>query len=369
MTLDRLRVLAFRAASHNLGTRLAAGDVAKAVGAVGIRDAKGSAILSLHARVEGVTGDRLDGALKGGELADVLSTRGTRTIVPVDDVGPFTLGTMPADEESLRARLKPFLPVLDQSGYTAIEAVELAKKVARKALADGPVDIGVLSGALTRALPELSPMCRGRCKVAHIETGLFDLVGESGVWRHEQMDGLRMYVPMKEPGSRKQARAELVRRYLRCYGPSTAADFAAWCGISRGDAARSLESAGTTEVAMGRYLLTEDVERYESPRKATGIRILPPHDPYLMDRDRATLVPDREVQKRVWRATPTDGLILAAGVPVASWRPKKKGKHLVLNVEPFAKMTKPTLSALRDETTAVAEHRGCTSAEVCLVQE
>jgi len=31
------------------------------------------------------------------------------------------------------------------------------------------------------------------------------------------------------------ARAELLRRYLRCYGPSTRGDFAAWAGIYAGD--------------------------------------------------------------------------------------------------------------------------------------
>ena len=207
-------------------------------------------------------------------------------------------------------------------------------------------------------------MCRGRCKVAHIDQGLFDMVGQSGVWRNEEVAGVRLYAPMKLSADREQARAELVRRYLRCYGPSTPAHFAEWCGIGVPDARRSIEAAEVAEVGGRRFLLTEDLARFESPPKAAGVRILPPWDPYLLDRDRATLVPEREAQKRIWRAIPTDGLILADGLPVASWRPKKTGKHLRLNAQPFAKLSKRALAELTAEAEGVAAHRGCTSSEV-----
>ena len=363
---DRFQVLAFRASGHHLGVRLPAAELSNAVGAIGIRDVRGSAVVSLHARVEGVTQSDLDRAMDEKTILDVISARGTDTLVPAEDVAVFTVGTLPAGDESLRARLKPFLPVLDRSGYTATDALERAKDVARGVLAAGPLDIGALSGALTRALPALSPMCRGRCGVAHIEQGLFDLVGESGIWRHERVDGVRLYVPMDEPIAHEDARTELLRRYLRCYGPSTAAQFAQWCGISVKDATRSLSGAETTAVARGTYVLTEDLPRLESPPEATGVRILPPRDPYLLDRDRVTLIPDRDAQKRVWRATPTDGVILVAGVPVASWRPAKAGKHLLLNVQAFARLTKQVVTDIEREAAVIALHRNCISSKVAL---
>lgn len=366
LVLDRVQVLLFRAGGHNLGRRLSSSEAAAAVGAVGMRDAHGSASLSLHARVEGVTQDAVENALAEGALIDVISARGTDTLVPAEDVAVFTLGTLPADEQSLRVRLKPFLPDLDRSGHSAVEALELAKTVARETLAAGPVNIGALSGALTDALPQLSPMCRGRCGVAHIEQALFDLVGESGLWRHAREDGVRTFVALNEPAGREAARAELVRRYLRAYGPSTAAQFAEWCGIGAKDATRSLTSSDSVEVADGRYLLAEDQERLESPTPATGLRILPPRDPYLLDRDRSTLVPDREVQRRLWRANPTDGVILADGEPVATWRPHKRGKVLRLNVQPFAPLNRSTLSELDAEAAALAPLRHCTSTEISL---
>lgn len=302
VTVDRPRILAFRAAGHHLGVRLGPDGLATAVGAAGVRDVKGSGILSLHARLESVTRGHLQAAITGGQLVDVMSARGTRTLVPTDVVAAFTVGTLPAEEESLQARLKPLASVLEKSGQSATEALRR----------------------------------------------------------------VRLYVLMGVSADPAQARTELVRRYLRCYGPSTPAHFAEWCGISVGEARRSLETAGGTEVEGRRFLLPDDLGSFDSPPRATGVRILPPRDPYLLDRDRATLVPDREAQKRVWRANPTDGLILADGLPIASWRTKKTGKRLQLNVEPFTKLSKRALNELGGEAQSLAAHRDCTSCEVSM---
>ena len=362
--IHRPQVLAFRAAGHHLDGRLPQGGLLTAVGAVGLRDVQGSGALGLHARVEGTTGDEIPAGLADGSLFEVISARGADTLIPAADVDVFTVGTLPSDEASLRVRLKPCLAVLDRSGRSATEAMELAKAVARDALSLGPLDIGSLSGALTTALPELSPMCRGRCGVEHIEQALFDLVGASGVWRQSRMDGSRSFVAMEWPEEVDSARDELVRRYLRCYGPSKPADFAQWCGIGTPDARRRFGRLGLTQVDRGRFLLSEDVERFRSPPSVSGVRIIPPRDAYLLDRDRAMLVPGRDHQRRIWRAIPTDGVILADGVPVATWRPRRTGSRLILNVETISPLSTGQRADLDLETAAVAELRGCTNFEV-----
>lgn len=301
-----------------------------------------------------------------GALLEVLSARGTATLVPAEDFAVFTLGTLPADEESLRSRLRPFLPVLDGSGHSAQGALEAAKEVAAEVLAQGSLDIGGLSGALTRALPELSPMCRGRCGVAHIEQGLFNLVGESGLWRNDRHGRERIYVAMDEPNDRAGARRDLLRRYLHCYGPSTPGEFAEWCGISGADAARSFSEAETVEIDRRRHLLAEDLDLLGSPPVAQGLRLLPPRDPYLLDRDRETLVPDRDLRRKIWRAIPSDGLVLVDGVTVATWRPKKTRQHLTVVVEPFDALDAAARGGLEQEATAIASHRACTTVEVAL---
>lgn len=362
----RRRVLAFRAAGHHLDRRLPHGQLLAAIGTAGVRDVRASGLASLHARVEGVTARDLANQRASGAVLEVISARGTDTLVPANDVAVFTIGTIPSDEESLRARLKPWLGVLDRSGHTAVDAVEAAKDAAREALANGPLAVGELSTALTARLPELSDMCHGRCGAVHIVQGLFDLAGESGLWHQANIDGTRRCIAMPEPTDAASARRELVRRYLGCYGPATPAQLAEWCGLGVADAAHSLAEADTVQVSPRRYLLAEDVRRFESPPVIAGTRVLPPRDPYLLDRDRSTLIPDRDKQKEVWRATPIDGVVLVEGVPAATWRSRKAGHQFALQVRAFRKLSKDTLAALRHEAAAIAAHRDCTASDVVI---
>lgn len=358
------RTTRFRLAGHHLDAKRRMNALSSVVGAIGIRDVQGAGVVALHARLEGVTAATIDTATDDGVIVRVMSARGVETLVPVDDVDVFTIGSLPATDESLRARLRPFLPVLDQSGRTATEALDLARDIAREALADGPVDIGVLSGALTRGLPELSPVCRGRCTVEHIDQGLFDLVGESGVWRLERKEGDRLFVPMDEPRlAAEDARAELVRRYLRCYGPSSPAHFAEWCGIGNADAAASFDALDLVEVSPGEFLVRADEARLAAPPKPEGIRILPPWDPYLATRDRDAVITDRAVQKRVWRPARTDGVVLDAGRVVATWRTRKHGDHIEVRVRAMGRLDHRR-RAIEREFFPLAEARGASTCEV-----
>src|SRR5206468_2476940 len=98
--LSRADVLTARVAGHGLHRR--GGSISDAAARCGVRDAHGSALLAFHARTDGVTQESLDAAIDDGSLITVASARGTTTLVPAADVAVFTLGTLPAGEESLR---------------------------------------------------------------------------------------------------------------------------------------------------------------------------------------------------------------------------------------------------------------------------
>ena len=63
------------------------------------------------------------------------------------------------------------------------------------------------------------------------------------------------------------ARAELLRRYLRCYGPSTRAHFGAWLGVNAGDVGPGWDALADelTPVRFGgrAWVLTEDLASLE----------------------------------------------------------------------------------------------------------
>jgi len=167
----------------------------------------------------------------------------------------------------------------------------------------------------------------------------------------------------------EQARAELVRRYLCCYGPSTVKHFAEWAGIAPAQAARAWADVDRELIPMdyeGRatWLQERDLPHFRSPAKTTGIRYLPPHDPYLQLRDRSTLVPDRSKQHQIWRSSGNPGIVLVEGRLTATWRPRKERSRLRMAVECFAPVSQAIVSRMEAEAATLAPYRGCRSVEV-----
>ena len=348
MTADlrRANVLAFRAGGHGLARRRPRAELVAAAAAIGLRRTRHTA-LALAARVEGAGAEDLDRALHDEDLVVVFGTRGTRMVVPVADVDVFTRGAAPADEASLRAAVPgAFLRRLDDAGVTATDALAQVVDAVRDALSDGPRSRGETAMAVTRTLPgPLSPPCRGRCPDPHVEDSLFRLAGVQGAMRFlGDTDDL---VALAEPTLPvDEARGELVRRHLRCYGPATPATLAEWMGVSTADAGRSLR--GTPVTVEGRaagVLHSDDVER-AMEADCRGVRILPPYDAWLLDRDRATLVPDAGARRMLWRSSGNPGVVLVDGRPAAAWRGR-------LRLDPLPGGPAVDPAALRDEARKV----------------
>jgi hypothetical protein len=79
------------------------------------------------------------------------------------------------------------------------------------------------------------------------------------------------------------ARAELARRWLRAYGPGTAADIRWWTGWTARDVARALRDAGAVEVELDEgagVALADDLDPV--PRPGPWVRLLPALDPTVM---------------------------------------------------------------------------------------
>jgi hypothetical protein len=160
------------------------------------------------------------------------------------------------------------------------------------------------------------------------------------------------------------ARAELVRRFLRCYGPATHSQLPAWGKTSTAHA-KALFELVSDELAPVRvegrrsFVLAEDVPRLEDPPVAEGVRLLGGYDPYVFQPDRAALTPDPALRKRLFPSAGRPGIVLHEGVLVGLWRGRKKGDVFEVELEWLGRPVD-----VSDEAEAVAALRGCRDARL-----
>ena len=382
------QAVAFRLHGHHLDERLPAKELLRAAGACGIQSApSGSAALALHARVDGLTPERLTRALtRDKSLIQVWSLRAAEWVVPTRDLDVFTLGALPDDEAGLRYVLWGFTPqVLDVVGLDATEAVLAAADAAWEALEGGAaLTKRELGPAMAPHMPpalrpwftsEMFPGWGARLVSAVSLRGtvcLLPTIGREASFQRTDSWLGRPLPPVDEQTTRI-ARAELVRRFLRSYGPAMPSSLGEWAGITleHAKALWSLVEPELVEVRLEgriRWVLQRDLPTLHSPPAAEGVRILPPSDPFMHVRDRETLVPDKKLHPRIWRAGVTSGAIIVDGELTALWRPQKQGHRFVLNTEPlYGALAAATISRIEQEAQSLAPFRGCEAAEVRLV--
>jgi hypothetical protein len=112
------------------------------------------------------------------------------------------------------------------------------------------------------------------------------------------------------------------------------------------------------------WVRAADVPLLDEPPPATGVRLLPADDPFLAQRDRATLLPDPAHQAQVWEPAVRPGVLLSGGRPVATWRSSIEGRTLVVAVLPLAgrRIDVPTRRALDEEAAALGVFFMCEDA-------
>jgi hypothetical protein len=167
------------------------------------------------------------------------------------------------------------------------------------------------------------------------------------------------------------ARVELARRFLQMFAPAVPEHLAAWAGIGVEDArARFARLAfETVEVRFdGRaaWALEADRDLLTDPPGASGVRLLPPDDPFLQQRDRATLLADAEARRRVWDADHRPGVVLVDGRPAATWQGRILDGCFGVMVEvlPGRRLSPRAELDVEDEVELLAPFFGCDRAEV-----
>ncbi|MFD9946821.1 winged helix DNA-binding domain-containing protein [Nonomuraea sp. NPDC059023] len=382
-------VIAFRLNAHHLTVRLGEDGLLDAAGRCGIQNSPpGSALPALHARVENLTPERVEQAVaEDKSLLQSWCMRGSPFYFPTADAPVFTTGVLPPGEEGRLHLIPGVEQALDELGMSLTEAVELTGAEIDAVLSGRRLAINELGAELAvRIAAELPERQRGIWEgkgpyapgqplgegVVHFCIRILTLLrtvcfaprdGNKAPFVLVE-EWLGRTIPDIGP---EVARAELLRRYLRCHGPSTRADFAAWAGIKAGDTGPwwSLVEDELTQVGFnGRsWILAEDLDALRSAPQPQGVRLLPPHDPYTQMRDRETIV-DRKYHREVWKTVGEPGTVLADGQITGIWRPRKSGRKLTVTVRTFGSLRARDKKAIQDEAERVAPLRGAASVNV-----
>jgi hypothetical protein len=362
LALTREQVVAFRVARHHLAERLGP-DGAEAAAAVGLQDTPpGAAALALAARADAAP-EALD------ELVLVPSVRGAPLAVAERDLAVFTAGLEPPDEEAAKAVVGNAWKSLE--GITAMEALDRVSDAVHASLRDGPRPRDDFHQALRERLPrELLWWCRG-CGSHHVHPSLWRATGIRGVLAIVGREGRSAVfgLPPKVPKADDPG-AELARRFLRVYGPAHPKLLAGWAGVATSHAGALWERAGElvpVEVdGANAWALAEDESALTGGAQPDGVRLLANLDPLNAGRDRELLVPDPAVRKRIWTALGGPGTVLVSGEVAGLWRPAKKGRKLVVTVEPLGELAPGTKDELAAEAERIAPFRGAGTAELSL---
>jgi len=290
----REQVLAFRARASHLDAKLPVGSLEAAAHA-GLQDSIPRAgVIGLHARVEGVQPDSWDDPT----LCQIWFRGGADYVIPRRDIAVFTLGSMPRDREG-RAEIETMTDrVLD-----VLDGREMrVRDVADKLELEHPTAIR-LCGRSGRVLIRWNA---------------------SRIW---------CYGCERPAMDEEDARLELVRRFLRWFGPQTQERFAWWAGVGPTDAAQTWRSIAHGLVAVEldgtkRFVLKKDADSLASAKPIEGVRLIHNDDPYLKA-DRELVLEDAAMRERIFPAPGASpgyipGAVLLDGEIAGVWQRQQR---------------------------------------------
>lgn len=363
LTWDEVR--AWRLARQHLVERLPARQMLDAVKDVcGVHaQVQSSAELQLWARVEGVgPRDVRDALWERRSLVRTWCMRGTLHLLRADDLPLYVASLRTNDRwwkgawlrmigfsaDELRAILESIGSSL---GATPLTRERLANEVAKRV---GPQ-------ARERMLSGWAEML----KPAAFEGSLI-----SGPPKGQSVTFVRpdrWLGEWKEPGT-AEAWREIVRRYLRAYGPASREEFGRWWGMQPAPAGRilnaSAEELAEVDVEGHRaWVLAEDVRRIRTTRRRAQARLLPGFDVYVAGtRPRESLVEKRFEERVFRRAGWISPVLLVDGMVAGVWSHERTGGRVEVTVEPFRKLNGAQRKRIRDEAERLGSFLGAPAA-------
>jgi uncharacterized protein YcaQ len=165
------------------------------------------------------------------------------------------------------------------------------------------------------------------------------------------------------------ARAELLRRFLRAFGPATAHDFAKWSGMRVTDTRTAMAALApeltpvSVDGGAGWILSADDGLLTRGKLDADAIRLLGPFDSFLLAHATTEHLVDARFYKRVYRAQGwISAVVLRGSTIVGTWTQTREGKGFTIGVELFRREPAAVRRAIEDEVAALSAFFGAAAA-------
>jgi len=273
-----------------------------------------AALLSIHARVAG-TGPR---SWEHSSLIQLWGPRFSVYVVAAKDLAVFSLGRLPDDVRGLaRAR----------ETASRLHAWVNGRRVP---FGQAGHALGVPHNSLCYAAPTGTVLLR------------WDGARQPTVWT--------LPPPGMDP---RDARLELVRRYLHIFGPATAESFQGWAGIRSTDANAAFQALAGALIAVrspagDAWILAEDEDAFRAkPALPATARLLPSGDAFYLawGADRAILVPEARRRAELWTSRVWPGALLVGGEIAGVWR----RSAAEVSIDPWRRLTRAERDAVEAE--------------------
>ncbi|RFU86080.1 winged helix DNA-binding domain-containing protein [Streptomyces triticagri] len=367
-------VCARRLSRHFLDRPAAAGRVPDVVAAMGGAHAQvmSAAELSVGLRTEGTTRQDVRDALwEERTLVKTFGPRGTVHLLPAAELPLWTAALsavpMPASVLDRSARL---------DGRQTDEVVEAIAAILREG---EPLTVDELSEAVIArtgdwaadpVMPAFTGMWPRWRQALHVAAHRGALCFGPNRGRKTTYTSPDRWLPgpadgVPHPTDPERALAELVRRYLRSYGPARPRDFARWLSAPRPWATGLFASLGDELRPVAPEFATPGDDMYEladepaypAEPPAPTVRLLPYFDAYLVGSQPRQLIHPGRAAERALSATGQAGTtqaVTVGGEVAGLWHQKRSGRKLALTVELFGRSTRKR----RAEVEAQAERVG-----------
>jgi hypothetical protein len=266
--------------------------------------------------------------------------------------GTLHLHSVP-DMVGFRALVQPFLSAQWKSNFLrrfGSEDQRAVVRAGRKLLDKGPLTAGALNKALKEKFPSAEPIALSSL-MALTETLI--QIPPTRIWGTGSAPILSRIENWLDEASPEPAlsRVDLVRRYIRAYGPASVNDMQIWCRLTKLSA--EFESIKDELVTLtdkdGRTLYDfPDAPRPDEDTPAP-VRFLPLYDNvYLGYDDRSRMLNDATVHlMNLFQAFKP--AVLVDGTISAGWTVTAKKDTALLEVELYRKMSKRELKEIEAE--------------------